>query len=200
MELCTARTISNITRPTLFSPHQTRLRLRTSLPFNHLAFPRSNPGLLYYTNSSVRSTTSEDTSGSPSQYVGLEPGSVAVEDEKPSEKNSYPEIREEGVPKEVSPVDDQVPAFEFLDNLDIKVDSEDTYSLLLFGGGALIAVWIATTVVSAIDSIPLFPKLLEVVGLGYTVWFSTRYLIFKENREELVAKIEEIKLRVLGSK
>ncbi|XP_052197472.1 uncharacterized protein LOC127804631 isoform X2 [Diospyros lotus] len=129
MELCTARTISNITRPTLFSPHQTRLRLRTSLPFNHLAFPRSNPGLLYYTNSSVRSTTSEDTSGSPSQYVGLEPGSVAVEDEKPSEKNSYPEIREEGVPKEVSPVDDQVPAFEFLDNLDIK----DCYLSLALG-------------------------------------------------------------------
>lgn len=24
-----------------------------------------------------------------------------------------------------------------------------------------------------------FPKLLEVVGLGYTIWFSTRYLIFK---------------------
>lgn len=43
------------------------------------------------------------------------------------------------------------------------------------------------------------PKLLEVVGLGYIVWFSTRYLIFKKNREELSAKIEELKQQVLGS-
>ncbi|MQL41646.1 hypothetical protein EI012_27460, partial [Escherichia coli] len=45
----------------------------------------------------------------------------------------------------------------------------------------------------------LFPKLLEVVGLGYTVWFSSRYLLFKKNRDELAAKIEKLKEQVLGS-
>lgn len=76
------------------------------------------------------------------------------------------------------------------------------------------------------------PNVLELVGLGYTIWFSSRYLIFKvsilkmiitssiwnlsvcftgqrlkpiltclqKNRDELVAKVEQIKQQVLGSK
>lgn len=73
------------------------------------------------------------------------------------------------------------------------------------------------------------PTLLEIVGLSYTVWFSTRYLLFKvfahpdqgpivryllistiiihfglpwilqENREEFFTKIEYIKQEVFGS-
>ncbi|KAG6649836.1 hypothetical protein CIPAW_06G000800 [Carya illinoinensis] len=35
--------------------------------------------------------------------------------------------------------------------------------------GALVALWFASTIVGAIDSIPLFTKLMEVVGLGYTL-------------------------------
>ncbi|KAL6993191.1 hypothetical protein U1Q18_011309 [Sarracenia purpurea var. burkii] len=197
MELCAARAISNL-------PHHSRLlvssnarpRWRTSLPLNQPSVSRK--GSLYYTNSSLRSTTSEETSSGPRQYVG-EPKVVSVEDVQPVEKNSSTEVVQNEVPKEDSSMDVQAQAFEFLDNLDIKLDSEDTYSVLLLGGGALVALWTATAVVAAIDSIPLFPKLMEVVGLGYTLWFSTRYLIFKKNREELVAKIEEIKQLVAGS-
>ncbi|KAG7991134.1 hypothetical protein I3843_02G060200 [Carya illinoinensis] len=57
------------------------------------------------------------------------------------------------------------------------------------------ALWFASAIVGAIDSIPL---LMEVVGLGYTLWFSYCYLIFKKNREELNAKIEEFNREVLG--
>ncbi|XP_062119526.1 protein CURVATURE THYLAKOID 1D, chloroplastic-like [Humulus lupulus] len=71
----------------------------------------------------------------------------------------------------------------------MRFESEDTYSFLLFGGGALLTLWLASAVVGAIDSIPVFPKLLEIVGLGYTVWFASRYLIFKKRREELIACI-----------
>ncbi|KAE8718531.1 hypothetical protein F3Y22_tig00110013pilonHSYRG00484 [Hibiscus syriacus] len=42
-----------------------------------------------------------------------------------------------------------------------------------YGSGALVALWLASALVGAIDSIPLFPKLLEVVGLGYTFWFTS---------------------------
>ncbi|KAK4411719.1 protein CURVATURE THYLAKOID 1D, chloroplastic [Sesamum angolense] len=48
-----------------------------------------------------------------------------------------------------------------------------------------IALWLLAAVVSAVDSISS--------GLGYTLWFSSRYLVFKKNRDELVAKIEQIK-------
>ena len=37
----------------------------------------------------------------------------------------------------------------------LQFDSDDKYPILLFGGGALVAVYIATAVVGAIDSIPL---------------------------------------------
>ncbi|GMP25916.1 hypothetical protein CsSME_00002566 [Camellia sinensis var. sinensis] len=77
-----------------------------------------SPRLLYYTNSSLRST-SEDTSSGPSQYVE-ESGVVTVEEVLPVENNSYAEIAPKEVAKEESALDGQVQAFEFLDELDIK--------------------------------------------------------------------------------
>ncbi|KAK9090272.1 hypothetical protein Sjap_023449 [Stephania japonica] len=50
----------------------------------------------------------------------------------------------------------------------------------------------------AIDAIPQVPKVLQLVGLGYSVWFSYRYLIFKDNRGELLAKINELKKEIIG--
>uniref|UniRef100_A0A0E0ET18 Cyanobacterial aminoacyl-tRNA synthetase CAAD domain-containing protein n=1 Tax=Oryza meridionalis TaxID=40149 RepID=A0A0E0ET18_9ORYZ len=44
------------------------------------------------------------------------------------------------------------------------------------------------------------PQVMEVVGLGFTVWFTSRYLIFKENRDELIARIGSIKKQILGSR
>lgn len=79
----------------------------------------------------------------------------------------------------------------------------------MYGGAAVVALWLTSAIVGAIDSIPLvciklqmsifhtgiqlrnansylfdsflwqFPKVLEVIGLGYTVWFTSRYLLFK---------------------
>ncbi|GJN00316.1 hypothetical protein PR202_ga17739 [Eleusine coracana subsp. coracana] len=43
------------------------------------------------------------------------------------------------------------------------------------------------------------PKLLEIIGLGYTLWFSARYLLFKENRDELLVKAKDLKKRIVGS-
>ncbi|KAI5324765.1 hypothetical protein L3X38_033838 [Prunus dulcis] len=150
-----------------------------------------------------RATTSEETPGGGNPYAGEERDSViSLEDVPPPENNFYNRTWTEEAPKEdstVDGVDGQTQISEFFNNLDIKLDSDDTYSVLIYGGGALFALWLASAVVGAIDSIPLFPKLLEVVGLGYTIWFSTRYLIFKENREELFAKIQVLKQQVLGS-
>ncbi|XP_051126670.1 uncharacterized protein LOC127248399 [Andrographis paniculata] len=87
----------------------------------------------------------------------------------------------------------------FLEDLGIEFDYEkNKYSLLTIGGGGLVAVWVASIVVGAIDSIPLLPKLLELVGLGYSIWFAIRYLIFEESRGELVAKIEQVKQEIFG--
>ncbi|XP_021758857.1 protein CURVATURE THYLAKOID 1D, chloroplastic-like isoform X1 [Chenopodium quinoa] len=91
------------------------------------------------------------------------------------------------------------PVKELFNKLDIDLDVEDSPTILLYGGGAVVALWLLSAIVGAIDSIPVLPKLLEVVGLGYSVWFTTRYLLFKKNREELGSKIEELKQEILGT-
>ncbi|RWV95011.1 hypothetical protein GW17_00042401 [Ensete ventricosum] len=80
----------------------------------------------------------------------------------------------------------------------MQMDLEDTYTILFYGAGTLVALLILSAIISSIDSIPLFSKVMEVVGLGFTVWFSFRYLIFKENRVELVSELDDLKQKILG--
>ncbi|XP_008455611.1 protein CURVATURE THYLAKOID 1D, chloroplastic isoform X2 [Cucumis melo] len=107
------------------------------------------------------------------------------------------EIATSEEPKEQPLEGAQEQAFEFLN--DLKLESVDTYSLALYGAGAFFGIWLVSAIVGAVDSIPLVPKLLEVVGLGYSVWFTARYLLFKESRDELAARIDELKEQVFGS-
>ncbi|KAE8775593.1 hypothetical protein D2E30_23995 [Mycobacteroides abscessus] len=76
---------------------------------------------------------------------------------------------------------------------------EDKPTFLLYSGGAVVALWLTTVVVGAINSVPLLPKLLELVGLGYTGWFVYRYLLFKESRKELATDIESFKKKIAGT-
>ncbi|KAL5753353.1 hypothetical protein ACOSQ2_023860 [Xanthoceras sorbifolium] len=204
MELCTVQAVSNLPNNHRFltAKHHALVRTRTSPFLRQTPVSRSGYGLrsrfLYYTNPLPRATTSEEASNGANQYVGdKRDGVVTLEDVSPVEKNVYSESVPTEAPKEESPVDEQT--YELLDNLNIKFDSEDTYSILIYASGALVALWLTSAVVGSIDSIPLFPKLMEVVGLGYTFWFTSRYLLFKKNRDELAAKIEELKQQVLGS-
>ncbi|XP_078157328.1 uncharacterized protein LOC144553109 isoform X4 [Carex rostrata] len=93
--------------------------------------------------------------------------------------------------------EEQSSAGDLLDQLNLNFDSEDKSKLLVYGAGALVALWISSVVLSVVDSIPLFPNLMEVIGLGYTVWFTSRYLLFKDDREELFAKIVKLKDQIL---
>ncbi|KAK2656554.1 hypothetical protein Ddye_009606 [Dipteronia dyeriana] len=204
MELCTVQAaVSYLPNNHRFltAKYHALVRTRNSLFLKQTSLSRFGYGLpsriVYYTNPLPRAT-SEEASNGANQYVGDKRDSVVIlEDVPPAERNVYSESLPTELPKEESPVDEQTN--ELLDNLNIKFDSEDTYSILIFAGGALVSLWLAFAVVGAIDSIPLFPKLMEVVGLGYTFWFTSRYLVFKKNRDELAAKIEELKQQVLGS-
>ncbi|CAA0812512.1 Protein CURVATURE THYLAKOID 1D- chloroplastic [Striga hermonthica] len=150
----------------------------------------------------VRSSSSEGTSTETTLYGKDEPeanGGITVKDTRPDNKeedydtNQLNEGSQEGTSVDME-------LFKFLENFDLKFDYQDTYSLLVVGGGGIFALWLAVAVVGAVDSIPLLPKVLELIGLGYTIWFSSRYLIFKENRDELFSKAKQIKQEVLGSK
>ncbi|PIA49171.1 hypothetical protein AQUCO_01300199v1 [Aquilegia coerulea] len=73
---------------------------------------------------------------------------------------------------------------------------ENKSTVLLYGGGAIVGIWLSSTLVGAINSVPL---IMELVGLGYTGWFVYRYLLFKSSRKELATDIESIKKKIAGT-
>ncbi|KAL7203262.1 hypothetical protein ACSBR2_016540 [Camellia fascicularis] len=98
--------------------------------------------------------------------------------------------------EESSPAD----AGELFNDLKEKWDAvENKSTVILYGGGAIVAVWLSSIVVGAINSVPLLPKIMELVGLGYTGWFVYRYLLFKESRKELATDIEVLKKKIAGT-
>ncbi|THU59069.1 hypothetical protein C4D60_Mb03t21100 [Musa balbisiana] len=119
---------------------------------------------------------------------------------------------------------------ELLADLKEKWDSiENKSTVFLYGGGALLAVWLSAVVISAVNSVPLvdavnksigvvlsncdgrntdvfsysiklqLPKIMELVGLGYTGWFVYRYLLYKDSRKELATDIEDLKKKIAGT-
>ncbi|KAK8663845.1 hypothetical protein V6N13_083650 [Hibiscus sabdariffa] len=175
------------------------LRLPTP-PLSRSAALRLRSRVLRVGNPLPKATASEEASSGPNRFFGDDRDGVATLEEIPAvEKNVINESLSPEEPKLESSSDEESQMFEFLENLNIKLENEDAYSIILYGSGALVAVWLASALVGAIDSIPLFPKLMEVAGLGYTFWFTSRYLIFKKSREELVTKVEELKQQILGS-
>ncbi|KAI3705742.1 hypothetical protein L1987_75983 [Smallanthus sonchifolius] len=76
---------------------------------------------------------------------------------------------------------------------------ENKPMVAIYGGGAALGVWLSSTVVDAINGVPVIPKFLELVGLGYTGWFVYRYLLFKSTRKELADDIEALKKKIIGS-
>uniref|UniRef100_A0A0D6QRK5 Cyanobacterial aminoacyl-tRNA synthetase CAAD domain-containing protein n=1 Tax=Araucaria cunninghamii TaxID=56994 RepID=A0A0D6QRK5_ARACU len=143
-------------------------------------------------------TTSEETLNNVSEQLEVSP--VAMTEKTPADLSgqleALPERKE--IPEESSSA-----ALEEFDMIfsDLKKKFDDINNkstIILYGSAAVVGLWVSGAIVDAIDSIPLFPKLMEFVGFGYTVWFVYRYLLFKKSREELSATIEEIKQKIIG--
>lgn len=104
----------------------------------------------------------------------------------------------------VSPEESSAPDFskqleETFEELKAKYDSlENKSTVWIYGGGALVALWLSSIIIGAVNNVPLLPKILELVGLGYSGWFVYRYILFKSSRKQLVADIEELKLKISG--
>ncbi|XP_043698946.1 protein CURVATURE THYLAKOID 1D, chloroplastic-like isoform X2 [Telopea speciosissima] len=191
MDICTSSAISNLLQHRLFAQSHSPLLSTASLSPKKTTISLRKSGFLHFSTPLLRAMISEETSTSLDEKSGEVPDGVITMEETPANEATSSEASKE------LPTEEQMQIFEVLDKLNL--DSEDTYSLLLYGCGALVVLWLTSALVGAIDSIPVFPKLLEIVGLGYTIWFISRYLIFKKNREEMFAKIEELKEEVLGS-
>lgn len=65
---------------------------------------------------------------------------------------------------------------------------------------AAITVYITLTIVDAIDNVPLIAPILELIGLGYSVWFIFRYLLKASTRQELFAELNSFIEQISGDK
>ncbi|KAL5196809.1 hypothetical protein ABZP36_000321 [Zizania latifolia] len=76
---------------------------------------------------------------------------------------------------------------------------EDKYAVTGIAVAALVALWTAVGAIKAIDKLPILPGVLELVGIGYTGWFTYRNLIFQPDREAFVSKIKSTYNEITGS-
>ncbi|KAL9680882.1 hypothetical protein QQ045_012662 [Rhodiola kirilowii] len=76
---------------------------------------------------------------------------------------------------------------------------ENKSTALLYGGGAVVAVWLSSVIIGAINSVPLLPGIMELVGIGYSGWFVYRYLLYESNRKELATDIDTLKKTITSA-
>ncbi|WP_257236382.1 CAAD domain-containing protein [Nostoc sp. 'Peltigera malacea cyanobiont' DB3992] len=71
------------------------------------------------------------------------------------------------------------------------------YKLLIISFALLVitvtALRIFLAVLNAINDIPLVSPFLQLIGLGYTIWFTSRYLLKDSTRQELAGEIRLLK-------
>jgi hypothetical protein len=63
---------------------------------------------------------------------------------------------------------------------------------------SLLAVAIASGILRVLNALPLVAPSLELVGLGYVGWFTWRYLLYAEHRQELATQYRHTKQKMLG--
>jgi hypothetical protein len=75
------------------------------------------------------------------------------------------------------------------------------YKLLFISFALLVitvtALRIFLAVLNAINDIPLLSPFLQLIGLGYTIWFTSRYLLKDSTRQELAVEIRLLKKQIL---
>ncbi|MEH1870117.1 CAAD domain-containing protein [Nostoc sp.] len=76
------------------------------------------------------------------------------------------------------------------------------YKLPIISFGLLViavtALRIFLAVLNAINDIPLVSPFLQLIGLGYTIWFTFRYLLKDSTRQEFTAETRLLKKQILG--
>jgi hypothetical protein len=64
---------------------------------------------------------------------------------------------------------------------------------------AAISVKLILAALDAINDIPFLTLLLQLIGLGYVIWFVYRYLLSAASRQELSQEFESFKQQFLGT-
>ncbi len=118
-----------------------------------------------------------------------EPGTLAIKASDPE-----PDDQRQQIGTQVS---------NFLEHLPIYLGTFfQEYKLPIISFGLLVAavttLRIVLAVLDALDDIPLLIPTFELIGIGYTTWFTFRYLLKASTRQELATELGSIKKQILG--
>lgn len=61
-----------------------------------------------------------------------------------------------------------------------------------YATGGFVVFVVASAIVGALDRLPILPSALQLIGLTYSGWFTYRYLLQAETREELKIILEDL--------
>ena len=75
-------------------------------------------------------------------------------------------------------------------------DTENKGQVITYVAGATAALWLSSSVVGAINAIPLLPKVMELVGLGYSAWFVVQIRFIQESRKELEQTVDDLLTKI----
>jgi hypothetical protein len=70
--------------------------------------------------------------------------------------------------------------------------TEDKPTAVFFASVALVALLAASSVVNTVEGIPVLGDGLKLVGVGATAFFSYKYLVWPQDREQLVADVKAL--------
>lgn len=65
---------------------------------------------------------------------------------------------------------------------------------------AAIVLKVVLAMLNSLNEIPLMEPFLQLVGIGYSVWFFQRYVLFAATRQELAQEWQGFTQRVVGSR
>jgi hypothetical protein len=68
--------------------------------------------------------------------------------------------------------------------------SEDKPTLVAVGAGALLALYFANTIVTAVDHLPLFSTIFELIGLTFSGWTAYRLIAVEGEKQKLISEVK----------
>lgn len=68
--------------------------------------------------------------------------------------------------------------------------SEQKPAIVAVGAGSVLALYFASTILNAIDRLPLLSTVFELVGLTYSGWTAYRFFLVEGEKEKLVNEIK----------
>ncbi|MBF2066360.1 MAG: CAAD domain-containing protein [Calothrix sp. C42_A2020_038] len=112
-----------------------------------------------------------------------------------------PPATESTTTTQLQQISDQVAAFlarfpDYVGNFFNNYKSQITTVAIILA--AIISVKLVLAVLDAVNDIPLFATIFELVGIGYATWFVSRYLLKASTRQELSSNINNFKNQILG--